>query len=276
VLNFLIVRFTHGTGGKFISSVLQTSDEISHWSFTVQQSKNTPEFEEIVREYTNRSFPINPKYHMINEPITPYNTDLYSSSYPRGNEVTLPEFLAHAINVNDTSLLSIIDTNLKCNLIFHKPNVPLFVEGSDMVTVIVDDSAREWLYKTLWNKHFYVDEENEIIHFIQDDPSLCSFKSLPMILKFKNKYKFDIIEKDALYEKHIINDHTNKWYNDRKNFTEFDRRMNLNNYFINMSDLFNTNRFVNCISDVFDYYKLSGFNPKLVEQMHDIWWSRQL
>jgi len=132
VLNFVIVRFTHGAGGKFISSVLQTSDDISHWSATVQQSKKTPEFEELVREYTKRSFPINPKYHMLSEPIAPYNTDLYSSSYPRGNEVTLHEFLTHAREVNDTSLLQIIDSKHKCNLVFHKPNVPRFAEGADV------------------------------------------------------------------------------------------------------------------------------------------------
>jgi len=276
VLNFVIVRFTHGAGGKFISSVLQTSDDISHWSATVQQSKKTPEFEELVREYTKRSFPINPKYHMLSEPIAPYNTDLYSSSYPRGNEVTLHEFLTHAREVNDTSLLSLIDSKQKCNLIFNKPNVPRFAEGADVVTVLVDDKDQEWLRQTLWNKHFYVDDENGSIYYIQDTPNLCSFKSLPMILKFKNKYKFNIAEKDELYEKYIINNHTNEWYKNYKNFEEFDRKMKLNNYFINLSDLFDTKRFVNCMSEIFEHYGLSGFNPLLVSQMHVIWWSRQI
>jgi hypothetical protein len=37
--NFLVVRFTHGSGGKFLSTVLQTSAQIDHWS-GILESKN--------------------------------------------------------------------------------------------------------------------------------------------------------------------------------------------------------------------------------------------
>jgi hypothetical protein len=40
-LPFILTRFTHGSAGKFLSTVLQTSDQIEYWSVIVQSQKDT-------------------------------------------------------------------------------------------------------------------------------------------------------------------------------------------------------------------------------------------
>jgi len=68
--NFLITRFTHGSGGKFLSTVLQTSILIDHWSAIVQSQKEKSELiEEVTLQYVMRSFPKEHAMHMQLEPI---------------------------------------------------------------------------------------------------------------------------------------------------------------------------------------------------------------
>jgi hypothetical protein len=268
-LDFLIVRFTHGAAGKFLSTVLQTSELVDHWSAIIQQEKKTSSNVDLLTlEYIRRSFPKNLKYHLMNEPMAPYNSDLYSCGFERGNDVSLKDLIEHATRVNDNRLLSLLGTNIRCNLIFHKPNVPEFCKRADVVTILVETKQeQEWLKKTLWNKHFV--ETNREIRYIPNDPKLCNFKSLPTILKFQNEYKFDLVQKDEVYEKYVVNDHTNKQYFDRNNFTE------PNNHFINLRDFFSKIDFLNSVQRIFQYFNLGNVNIELVSTMYDIWWSRQ-
>mgnify|MGYP003341215470 FL=1 len=145
--NFILTRFTHGSAGKFLSSVLQTSGEIDHWSSIIQDNKyNTDIFRSLVLQYTSRSFPKDHTAHMRTEPMVPYNIDLYSSGYPRGSDVTLQQYLENARNKNDIRLLKGISSNLKINLIFHKPCPPVFCDNSNAVTItITSDKEKNWL-----------------------------------------------------------------------------------------------------------------------------------
>ena len=69
--------------------MLQTSTKVDHWSAILQANKsNLNLFESLSREYVKRSFPVDHSKHMMSEPMVPYNVDLYSAGYPRGNDVT--------------------------------------------------------------------------------------------------------------------------------------------------------------------------------------------
>lgn len=275
-LNFLIVRFTHGAAGKFLSTVLQTSELVAHWSAVIQQEKETSSNVDLLTlEYIRRSFPKNLKYHLMNEPMAPYNSDLYSCSFDRGNDVTLDELISHATEVNDSRLVALLTSNIKCNLSFHKPNIPRFCRESSVVTILVETAEeQEWLRRTLWNKHFV--ETDQEINYIPNDPMLCNLKSLPLVLKFQNEYKFSIARKDEIYKRYVVNDHTNKWYFDRNNFIEFDNKMNIDNYFIELRDFFDEDCFLDAIQRIFHYFELGNVNVDLVSKMYNIWWSRQL
>src|SRR5210317_295955 len=91
--SFFIVRFTHGAAGKFVCSVLQTSASIRHWNDTLEQYKKQSNWHKKCLDYVIQSFPKDHTQHLRNEPIQPFNTDLYSTSYDRGNDVTLETYI---------------------------------------------------------------------------------------------------------------------------------------------------------------------------------------
>ena len=272
---FIITRFTHGSAGKFLSTVLQTSNRIDHWSVVVQSQKNTDLNQPVTLEYVSRSFPKDHSQYIRAEPMVPYNTDLYSVGYPRGNDVTLDQYIDHAQKKNDVRLFNCVDQNLLINLIFNKPILPMFCQNSQAVTITVTtDKEQQWLFKTLWPKHFL--ETDTGIYYLPSAPEYCNFQSLPTVLRFDNQYCFPIEQKEQLYQKYVVNNHTNSYYFDPEKFTEFDVANNIDNVFIKLSDILSAERFDSVIPTVFSQLGLENFNSNLVSLMHKIWLSRQI
>ena len=272
---FLITRFTHGSAGKFLSTILQTSTKVDHWSAILQANKsNLNLFESLSREYVKRSFPVDHSKHMMSEPMVPYNVDLYSAGYPRGNDVTKEQYLANAYTKNDTRMSNCIHFSLTPNIIFHKPNVPLFCNGSNAVTITVTtDKEKKWLYKTLWSKQF-LETEDSIIH-LSEDPEHCNFNSLETVLTFKNNFKFSASEKNELYDRYVLNNHTNTWYFDPDRFQSFDTSNNINNIFVELDEILVGDKFINAISRIFNTFELGDPNISLISDLYSIWQSRQ-
>jgi hypothetical protein len=273
---FIVTRFRHGSAGKFLSTVLQTSHRIDHWSPIVQKEKDSGDFlDAVTLQYVSRSFPIDHSCHMQSEPMVPYCTDLYSVSYDRGQNVTLQEYLDHANKIKDIRLLRCMENDLIANLIFQRPNISDFCRNSMVVTILVStDKEKNWLHQTLWSKHFL--EINDKIHYLPNDKDYCNFNSLSTVLRFNNRYQFDTDQKDMLFEKYIVNNPVGFYYFDKANFTDFDRTNNLDNQFIKLSDFFTTKDFVNSVQELFEHFDLGAIDVPLVEKMHRIWWKRQL
>jgi hypothetical protein len=272
---FLVTRFTHGSAGKFLSSVLQTSINVNHWSAIIEAYKSNDLFEKLVLEHTNRSFPKDHALHLKCEPMVPYNTDLYSVGYPRGNNVTLDQYIENAVVKNDTRLLTCIDNKWLINLIFNKPNIPIFCQGSRAITITVTtEIEKQWLYKSLWSKHFL--ETSAEIRYLPSDPEYCSFYSLPVVLQFNNQYLFSKNQKEQLYQDYIINNRTNCWYFDPERFAKFDKTYYLNNVFIELNTILTPGKFITKIENIFDTLQLNQPNLKLIQKMHQLWLSRQI
>tara|TARA_R110000823_G_scaffold26528_18_gene77358 strand:+ start:67 stop:897 length:831 start_codon:yes stop_codon:yes gene_type:complete len=270
---FLITRFTHGSAGKFLSTVLQTSGKVDHWSAIVQANKNNPQLlTPILQEYMRRSFPQDHTMHLRAEPMVPYDVSLYSAGYLRGNNITLDQYVKNAQDVNDFRLLSCIQNDLIPNIIFHKPQLPMFCSGSNVVTITVtSNKEKEWLYKTLWSKQFL--ETADGISCLISDPAYCNFASLPTVLNFNNEYKFDISRKDELYEKYVVNDHKNPYYFNPDKFSEIDSEVD--NIFISLNDILIEKNFLQSIKNVFQNFDLGPADISLIKSMHEIWISKQ-
>jgi hypothetical protein len=271
---FLVTRYTHGSVGKFLSTVLQTSQKIDHWSAILQNAKDSEIFEQLTLEYVNRSFPSDHLLHLRMEPMVPYQTDLYSVIYMSGNDITLQQYLDHAKNKNDTRLLDCFDKKIKANLIFNKPQTPLFCDNSEVITVVITSpKEKQWLFDTLWSKHFL--ESNGKIYYLPNHPSYCNFASLPAVLRYNNPYCFPSEEKQNLFEQYVVNNSTNSWYFDTKHFEAYDRQHRLNNIFIDLEQILIADKFLSTISNVFQYFNLGEPNLVLIKKMHEIWSSRQ-
>jgi hypothetical protein len=272
---FIITRFTHGSAGKFLSTVLQTSDKIDHWSVVVQAQKNTELIDPVTLEYVNRSFPKDHSQYLRAEPMVPYNTDLYSVGYPRGDDVTLDQYVDYAQKKNDIRLFTTITNKLLTNLVFHRPTLPKFCHASKAVTITVTtDKEKKWLFNTLWSKHFL--EIKNKIYYIPSDPEYCNFQSLPTVLRFNNQYCFPMEQKNQLYQQYVVADSTNSYYFNPERFTEVDNANNIDNVFIKLSDILNADQFGSAISTIFAQLGLENFNSGLISQMHKIWLSRQI
>jgi len=272
---FIITRFTHGSAGKFLSTVLQTSDRIDHWSAVVQAQKNTKLNEPVTLEYVDRSFPKDHSQYLRAEPMVPYNTDLYSVGYPRGNDIALDQYINYTQKKNDIRLSNCVNQNVLANLIFNKPILPMFCQNSQAVTITVKtDKEKQWLFETLWSKHFL--ETDTEIYYLPSAPKYCNFQSLPTVLRFNNQYCFPIEQKEELYQKYVINNHTNNYYFEPDKFAEFDNANNIDNVFIELADILNAERFNSAILTIFTKLGLETPNLGLISQMHKIWLARQI
>jgi len=272
---FVLTRFTHGSAGKFLSTVLQTSDKIDHWSAVVQHQKKSEFIGPITLEYVRRSFPKDHSMHMQAEPMVPYNTDLYSVSHPRGNDVSLETYIQNSKLKNDLRLFACIERNIDVNLIFQKPTIPVFCQKSKAITITVTTTEeKQWLYNTLWSKHFI--ETDQDIRYIPNDPEYCNFQSICSVIRFGNPYRFPISSKQQLFHDYVINNHTNSWYFDPDRFAEYDHKHDIKNVFISLADILNRHQFTKVIPNIFEQLKLEEPDMDLIESMHDIWLSAQV
>ena len=276
---FIVTRYTQGSAGRFLSTVLQTSDKIEHWSAIVQKHKELDKiqgpYKEITLQYVNRAFPKDHSMHVMSEPGDPYCIDLYSTSFPRGNDITLTTYLDYAYKISDIRLINCIEKNLMPNLNIHKPQLPLFCNNASVVTILTTSHVEKtWLHKSLWTKHF-TERDGKIFHNT-NNPDTCKFERLPVILKWKSQYEFDQSEKEKLYADHVVNNHTSLWYTDPENFKQFDQDHGLRNIFINLSDFFVTETFVNKIKQIFEFHDLGDLDVPLITDMHKMFWDRQI
>lgn len=268
---FIVTRFTHGSAGKFLSTLLQTSSRIDHWSEIMQNYKGNNELiHDMTLEYVRRSFPLNHSLHLQREPMVPYNTDLYSAGFDRGNDVSYEDYINYAVVKNDTRCLRSIKDNLFLNIIFNKPIIPDFCRNAKVITILITTEFEQtWVNSALQQKHFL--EIDDSIIYIPYSPTHCNFSSLPAVLKYKNKYKFNKSEKQSVIDMINSNYKNRGWYSDADMFTAFDKSLNLDNQFINLSDLLDIDKLIPRLTFIFDYFKLGQLDEKLIRSMHKIY-----
>jgi hypothetical protein len=265
--NLIITRFPHGAAGKFLSTVLQTSNRVDHWSPVVQHQKKIKQYvKEITLAYCHRVFPIDHNLHMEKEPMVPYCTDLYSSTFDRGQDVTVKQYWQQ----NDIRLHECKIQNLYANVIFNKPNLPVFCNGAKVLTVLLTTKQeQDWVHQALWSKHF-IKQDDKII-YSPSSPLHCHLSAVPKLLHYQPKYCFEASERDELYNRYILNNSTILEYTQpHSRFND-----NVDNMFLNISDLFLVDRFIAKVEKVFSKFDLGKLDSDLVVEMHKVWWSRQ-
>ena len=248
---------------------------MDHWSTVLQNHKNHSIFCDLIKHYFDRSFPHDHSLALRSEPHCPYCTDLYSSSYPRGNDVTLEQFLSHAHLVNDVRFLQSWQNKRLVNLIFNKPEIPRFCDNSVAITVTIESEAEQrWVYQTLWQKH-WIELEGELI-YAPHDPEYCHMYSLPQVLKFNNRSRYSTAEKSRLQNEFVLQNHTRHWYLDHNKFMEHDKACGLKNIFFPLRVFFDRDRFIDTIEHTFREFALDPPDLDLIDVMRSIWTARQI
>ena len=263
----IVTRFPHGAAGKFLSTVFQTSDHVDHWSSVVQHQKSIKQYvKETTLAYCHRSFPADFTLHMLNEPMVPYCTDLYSSTFDRGYDVTAEQYWQQP----DVRLQECQRQNRYANIIFNKPKLPVFCNNAKVFTVLLTtEQEQNWVYRALWSKHF-IETDNEII-YSPNSPDYCHLSTFPKLVHYKPKYRFELSEREELYNREVVNNRTILNYKEpHDSFND-----NVNNIFFNISDLFDVETFISVMENVFTEWGLGILDRELVSAMHQLWWSRQ-
>lgn len=274
-MRFLLVRFTHGSGGKFLSSVLQTSSVVDHWCSTLQSHKNTTYWLQLLAQYTKRSFPRDDAAALHTEPHVPYCCDLYSASRERGQDVDLRQYLAHAHERNDYRLLACRDQQLICNLIFHRAQVPMFCFGMPAVTISVStDREQKWLDKTQWKKHFIV-TDTEIIH-APDDIDYCHITCMPDVIKYNNISRWSKDQEPMLKQKFLTKNTTRDWYFNIEKFYTWDNQHGIDNYFIPLASFFSREKFQDHVKFIFNKFDLGCPDLSAIDLVRQIWVDNQI
>lgn len=273
-MKFILVRFTHGSGGKFLSSVLQTSNVVDHWCATLQSHKYDSYWPQLVQQYIQRSFPRQHELALRSEPHIPYCCDLYSTSRERGYDVDLDQYLGHANICRDHRLLACAHGDIYCNLVFNRPRMPKFCDGMPAVNIIVSTRReQDWLDRTLWSKHF-IRTDHEII-FAPDDPDYCHTTRLPDVIRYANRSRWPLSQSENLYQDLVVNNATRDWYMNPEKFEAWDLDHSVDSYNFPLWSFFNRDLFRHHVQQVFDKFSLGEPDLELLEQIRTTWTSSQ-
>ena len=269
-----ITRYCPGAAGKIIASLLQTSREIAIWDHELQSLKDSDKFDNYFLDYVNKKFPVNLSTHLLNEPEPLLDmTEYYSASYNRGNSVTVGQFAEY--HKNDKYFKYLIDNNFYLNFISNKKELPLFCYNAKVLNISIDNlKSKKFLYRARLNKHFIID--NKKVTFLQHHPDYCSLYRKQQAIKFYNENNptREINNWYLFAKKEIIgHEHVKRFYN-IKDIVSHNSNKKADNYILKLSNFLNKETAVDEIEAAFNYFNLTGFNKKLIQESYNIWYNR--
>jgi hypothetical protein len=241
--NFIVTRFAEGSAGRFFSCCLQLSPNISSWNTnSLELDKNSKEFQQSMIDYFDACFPFDRLLHLRNEPDVPYVCDFYSGRYPRGEEVTLEEYINYQ-KKNKIDFYSIESGNNKfINLILHKSRVPNFLKGSIIINIVVDNQeSHEIIAKLTWLKHYNV-IDNSTVDFLVHNPNFGNKKRYNITRKFNNQSIIKVDNINEFYLNEVFNNKNLIRFKNKQLILEDQSNKYSKQEFVNFSDVIDSNK----------------------------------
>ena len=273
---FIVVRYASGCAGKFLSVMLQLSNDIASWDKKLENIKRTTQFKDKLIEYLNEHFPSDPSQHLRIEPDLPYYTDFYSGTFERGNETTYQEFCRYQEDNNVDYFKKNINHNKKINLILHKSQIPKFMEGALFVNVIINSTrSLSWSRKMLWLKHYEVIDANTVKRK-HHDPNTCNAKRSHLVIKyFTGSPLVKVNTVEEFFDQEIVNNPEFTLFSTVENILEHKSNNQVTQDIFYLDNLFSAELTVKNISDIFINNGLSVPDNNLMFETYNFWWSRQ-
>ena len=264
-LPILFVRYAPGAAGNFFISSLQTSSRVSCWNTQIEQTKHNEFFEQEFKKWFQNCFQSDLPNHIKHEPHHPYRLDFFSSKHPRGNDISISQFVEHLVVRNDHIFLDNIKRNQLTVMRLNKPVIPLFGYGNTVINIIVDPPAKKWFYHARLIKLFGHDHNHGWITK-ENHPEFLAAKFKNIL--FRNQYyykcsKFKFLKDFVVGEPAI-----------RPFFSETSLLQDSSNNFckqisINLSVIFDKNLFLSTMIEIFKTLELGQPNLALLEWIHD-------
>jgi hypothetical protein len=269
----LFVRYAPGSAGNFLISMLQSSHKVACWDMSVEQSKNTNQFNATYINWFKRSFSNNLNEHLKKEPHYPYNLDFFSSKHNRGNDIDDSEFIRLLKKHDNFIFLDNIKKNKLTVMRLNKAMVPKFGANSTIINIIIDQPSYKWLHRIRQVKLFGY-KDHQFIHK-ENHPDYLKAKRKNNV--FNNPYIFNESYFSFARNK-IIGEQVVKIFKNRADLLSDQSNLMCQQHFILLSDLLNKDKIfsiiqtlfdelnlgipeLNLISECFDHYKKTNIDP---------------
>ena len=233
---FLLIKFPPGAAGKMLISLLGHHPEIANWNVT-----DLSNFEWFYKCFQN-----NLNSWMDHEPQSPWPISYYVSAiYPRGDDLT--------------SLPIDFPQSYYVPIIWHKLYPPKFAKNYKSIVVLVDKQSTNWYYRSRWKKHFICKKQNDQfkIYKLQHRPTY-------QFGNFENNYIEYTKNLCSFIKQNVVNYDQKIIYSQKKNFLNDD-------VIINLSDLLNKDKIVDCLNKITSQLKLSDFDWHSVLPLWQHW-----
>jgi hypothetical protein len=256
----LFVRYAPGAAGNFLISILQTSNKLPCWDIQVENSKSTLQFEEFFKNWFSKCFQPDLENHIKYEPHHPYQLDFVSAKHPRGDDLSVEEFIEELKNRQDQLFLSNIQCQQQTVMRLNKSNVPRWGLGNPIINIVVDSLSKKWFYKIRYIKLFGRDSNGWLSKENHPDYLLAKFKKI----QFRNIYHFQI-SKFALLKNFVIGESAVLPFYDYNKLLEPTSNQHCKQYKVNLSNLLDPSTNVDTILWLFEQLELGEPNKKLIE-----------
>ena len=260
-----MVRFAAGTGGRFISTLLQLSPDVAHWDPTLDDNMVG------YRKYLDYSFPPVPDEHLRVEPDLPYNTDFYSGTYDRGTDITFDQYCD---NQSDYFFKN-INSKKYVNLILHKSTIPKFMHGSSVVNIVIDTpDALEFAQKMLWLKHYKVVGENKI-NQLPHDPTTCNKKRSDIVRKFYKGSSVTSVTNVKDYYTSVVNNNEMEMFQSVELLLEDETNLACKHQYFYLSNIFDEGCLTTNINHICTGIGIRIPDSDLLSYTFNKWWDSQ-
>jgi hypothetical protein len=270
---FVVVRYAPGSAGRFISVVLQLSDAIAPWNTLFDKNKFSN------KDYTNyliNSFPEDPTKHLRVEPDLPYYSDFYSGTYTRGEDVSFEQYCQYQKQAECEYFFKNLDQQQHVNLILHKSKIPLFMQGSHMVNIIIDTpAALELSQKLLWCKHYQAVNKTQV-KMLAHDAETCNQKRSHLVQKFYTGSSTVVVDSlEDFYNNEIVKNPTFELFQNSLLLLEHDSNKCCNQSYFYLSSIFNKTHLIENINTICSQINVPQPDEQLLALTFDIWWNSQ-
>lgn len=227
-MKFVIVRFAPGSGGKFLSTLLQLSPSINPWDSQIHSNQ--------VVEWFKNHFTEDFVNWLKIEPEVPYQTNFVSNRFNRGDNINTQEALE--LLSDDQIFQKHWNNDKKICLISNKSRVPNWIQGQcQIVNLIIDDvQSKKWTSRCRLNKQFLKHGDQWIIK--QDHPDFCSSTRSLLAKQFNNPTTFSGTTVDFLRQ-YIVNDPLIKIFTNKAAVLADESNQYEQQYFVQLSQLIN-------------------------------------
>lgn len=259
---FLVVRYAHGSAGKFLLSLLMLSQHIAHFDQQIENNKSYGR----CRDWIKKKFTADIKNWLQNEPkpVDAWNLHFVSNTHDRGNDISHDDFLKLCKSHATDYFWHSVNQGQYIPVVWHKHIVPDFYKNSKFITIIIDKKSKKWYHRALWYKHYNFD--NNTIYFKTHNNLLNSKNMSQYYTNYEN------IQKEhgtfiSLVKKHIINSSWIDIFGSTGNF----EHQTTDQLFVNLSNIIDPSLFCCSMDNICEFLDIEKINHNHLTLLHRYW-----